>query len=67
MPERVDRARLDELLADGAQLVEVLPYNEYAAGHLPGAVSIPYKQFEGDTIAELDPDQPVVVYCSGFM
>ena len=67
MPQRVDRDRLDALVEAGAQVVEVLPPNEYGSGHLPGALSIPYKQFEGATIAELDRQRPVVVYCSGFL
>jgi rhodanese-related sulfurtransferase len=35
--------KLRELLAEGAQLVEVLPAAEYDELHLPGAISIPLK------------------------
>lgn len=67
MPTMIDRDRVLELMEQGAQLVEVLGPGEYRSGHLPGAVNIPYKQFEADTVADLDRDRPVIVYCSGFM
>jgi phage shock protein E len=57
----VDRVR--ELLAEGAQLVEVLPRREYEEQHLPGAVSVPLKEMDAGTVAGLDRKAPVVVYC----
>src|SRR5215208_6716081 len=36
MPESIALAQLKGLLADGVQLVHVLPPEEYAAEHLPG-------------------------------
>ena len=62
MPEPVDRHRVRELAAAGAQLVEVLPPDEFAWAHLPGAVNIPLKDLE-ERLGELDPSRPVVVYC----
>src|SRR5207248_2978064 len=55
--------RLRELLDAGAQLVEVLPEEEYAEEHLPGAVNIPLKRLDAETAGGLDRDAPVVVYC----
>lgn len=55
--------QLQGLLADGAQLVEVLPAVEYDELHLPGARSIPLKTLDARTTKDLDPDRPVVVYC----
>ncbi len=52
-----------ELLEAGAQLVEVLPEAEYAELHLVGARNIPLKQLDAEATADLDPSQPVVVYC----
>ena len=46
----------------GAQLVEVLPANEYAEDHLPGAVSHPLKQLDQEA-GEIDRNRPVIVYC----
>jgi rhodanese-related sulfurtransferase len=54
---------LQRLLADGAQLVEVLPEREYAEAHLPGAVNIPLKQLDADSAGVLDRERAVVVYC----
>jgi rhodanese-related sulfurtransferase len=63
MPERIEYPRLRELLDQGAQLVEVLPEEEYHQAHLPGAINIPLKELDRETAARLDGDRPVVVYC----
>jgi rhodanese-related sulfurtransferase len=63
MATTVDRQRVQQLINQGAQLVEVLPAAEYADEHLPGAISIPLKELDRDRVRELDPDRPVVVYC----
>jgi rhodanese-related sulfurtransferase len=65
-PTAVDRERLQKLLAEGAQLVEVLPRASYDAEHLPGAVSIPLKELARRAPRELEPARPVVVYCWDF-
>jgi len=63
MATHIDRDRLRELVAGGAQLVEVLPAKEYEEDHLPGALSIPLKRLDRDAVATLDPKQPIIVYC----
>ena len=63
MASGVDLDGLRELIAAGAQLVEVLPEPEYQEAHLPGAVNIPLKQLDADATRGLDRDRPVVVYC----
>jgi rhodanese-related sulfurtransferase len=63
MPIRIDLAQLQELLDGGGQLVEVLPAAEYADEHLPGAISLPLKQLDATTAAQLNPARPVIVYC----
>jgi rhodanese-related sulfurtransferase len=63
MPTRIDLEQLRELLAGGAQLVEVLPRAEYVEEHLPGAVNIPLKELDAATARQLDRGRPVVVYC----
>jgi rhodanese-related sulfurtransferase len=55
--------RVRELLEAGAQLVEVLPADEYDELHLPGAVNIPLKVLAADTTGQLDRSRAVVVYC----
>jgi rhodanese-related sulfurtransferase len=51
------------LLDAGAQLVEVLPEEEYGEEHLPGAINIPLKKLDAQTTADLDKRKAVVVYC----
>lgn len=63
MAQRIDLSRLDDLLSAGAQLVEVLPPEEYEDQHLPRALSIPLKEFRRDAVSVLDVTRPVVVYC----
>ncbi len=55
--------RLRELLDDSAQLVEVLPEQEYAEEHLAGALNLPLRRLTAQTAAQLDRRRAVVVYC----
>jgi rhodanese-related sulfurtransferase/predicted transcriptional regulator len=45
-------------------LVDVRPTEEFEAGHIEGARSIPLAELEG-RLAELPPDREVVAYCRG--
>lgn len=56
----------DELRARGDDVVvlDVRPAEEYLAGHIPGAVSIPVTEL-ADRIAELPENTEIVVYCRG--
>jgi rhodanese-related sulfurtransferase len=63
MPTEIDRREVQRLVAAGAQLVDVLPAEEYEAEHIAGAISIPLKELDRDTAATLDPSRPVIVYC----
>jgi rhodanese-related sulfurtransferase len=63
MPDVVDRDGVQRLLADGAQLVEVLPLDEYDEEHLPDAIHLPLKSLDASTASVLDPALPVIVYC----
>jgi len=65
-PLPIERARLQELIAAGAQLVEVLPPEEYDEGHLPGAINIPLKELNRETAMRLDRSKPIVVYCYDY-
>lgn len=67
MPTRIEVDQLQQLLADGAQLVEVLPEEEYQDEHLPGAQNIPLKQVDESTTAQLDKGAPLVVYCWDYI
>jgi rhodanese-related sulfurtransferase len=63
MPTEIDRNRLQQLVASGAQLVEVLPADEYEEDHLPGAISLPLRRLETEALQILDRTRPVIVYC----
>jgi rhodanese-related sulfurtransferase len=54
---------LRTLLDGDAQLVEVLPAEEYAELHLPNAVNIPLKTLDAATTTGLDRQRSVIVYC----
>jgi rhodanese-related sulfurtransferase len=66
MPEVIGADDLERLLAQGGQLVEVLPRDEYAWAHLPGARNIPLKELEAH-VDELDRAAPVIVYCHDYL
>jgi rhodanese-related sulfurtransferase len=63
MPTHIERERLAELLKMGAQLVEVLPADEYEEEHLPGAINIPLKEIDRQATDRLKRNAPVIVYC----
>jgi len=65
MPQSIDRAEVRRLMEPWcpAQLVEVLPVEEYREDHLPGAISLPLRRLEVEARRRLDPHRPVVVYC----
>jgi len=67
MPTSIDRDDVRRLLEqEQAQLVEVLPADEYELEHLPGAINIPLKQLDAETTRQLDSQRPVVVYCHDY-
>jgi rhodanese-related sulfurtransferase len=52
------------LSAPGALLLDVRPAEEYAAGHIPGAVSLPVATLEAGLVAVPPADQ-FIAYCRG--
>ena len=63
MPTEIDRTKVQSLVQQGAQLVEVLPADEYEEDHLPGATSLPLSHLETEAVKRLDQARPVIVYC----
>ncbi len=63
MPKETDRVQLRALLDGGAQLVEVLPSEEYEEDHLPGAINLPLRRLDAEAVDVLDRSRPVIVYC----
>jgi rhodanese-related sulfurtransferase/DNA-binding HxlR family transcriptional regulator len=63
--ERVGRSELLARLGDGdVVLIDVRPAEEYAAGHIEGARSVPLAELE-QRLAELPEDTEIVAYCRG--
>ena len=66
MPTDIRRDDVQRLIANRAQLVEVLPEEEYNQAHLPGAINLPLKKLNRQSANQLDPTHPVIVYCNDF-
>ncbi len=63
MPTDTDRTELLRLIdEDNAQVIDVLPEREYTESHIPGAISIPLRRLNAETVSVLARDKPVVVY-----
>ena len=63
--EPVSRDELRQRAHDGTvTILDVRPGDEFALGHLAGAISVPLTELETH-LGELDPDQEVVAYCRG--
>jgi rhodanese-related sulfurtransferase len=61
----VDRKALLKLMREEAVTVlDVRPVEEYNAGHVPGALSIPLKELQL-RLSDLPRDQEIVAYCRG--
>lgn len=58
----LDAANVSRLLGDGAMVVDVRPVPEYAAAHIPGALSIPFRPAFASWLGWLaPPDRPLVI------
>ena len=63
--EAVDAPELMERLSDGSVVVlDVRPGEEYQAGHIPGALSVPVDALEA-ALQTLPKDRELVAYCRG--
>jgi rhodanese-related sulfurtransferase len=64
MAQQIDRQRVRGLMEQGAQIIDVLPAQDYAKEHLPGAINLPIRRIEAEASRVLDRDRPIVVYCA---
>jgi len=63
--EPVSRDELTARLADGlVTLLDVRPHDEFAQGHLPGALNIPLSELDA-RVSELPAGTEIVAYCRG--
>ena len=63
MIRRIDLDQVQKMKEQGAQIVEVLASKEYADEHIPGAINIPLLHMNAASVAVLDRNRPVIVYC----
>lgn len=62
-PGVVDASAARKLVAAGVKVVDVRTPAEFAAGHVPGAVNIPYDEMAKRHGEIGPPSTPVLVYC----
>lgn len=55
---------LKRIRAKAVTVLDVRPPDEFALGHVPGAVNIPLRALKA-RLADLDPAQEIVAYCRG--
>jgi rhodanese-related sulfurtransferase len=60
----VSRGEAEELLGDGAQLVDVRAEHEWEMGRIAGATHLPLAELS-ERVGELDRERVVVFYCRG--
>lgn len=68
MPGQLEAISREELLErlreQSVTLLDVRPAAEFAQGHLPGAINIPFQELQ-QRLGELPPSQEVIAYCRG--
>ena len=47
----------------GAVLIDVREVNEFAAGHIPGAVNVPLSAIQKNILPEYPKETPLYIYC----
>jgi rhodanese-related sulfurtransferase len=62
MVNEIGREEVERLLAQGAQLVDVLPREQYEEEHIPGALSAPLSHLQQE-VGRLQRSRAIIVYC----
>jgi rhodanese-related sulfurtransferase len=63
-PREVSREEAQQLIAEGAQLVDVRAEHEWDAGRIAGAKHLPLAELS-ERVDEIEKDRQVVLYCRG--
>lgn len=61
-PREIDVDDLAVRITEGATVVDVREADEYAAGHVPGAILVPLSELEA-RVDDIPDDRPVLVIC----
>ena len=62
-----DTGKIDEVLAQGAVIIDVRSAGEFAGGHAKGAVNIPLDQLDAKIAKVKSYKKPIVVCCASGM
>jgi len=62
MINEIGREEVERLIAQGAQLLDVLPREQYEQEHIPGAISAPLSHLQQEA-GQLPRNRAIVVYC----
>ena len=68
-PDPVELDEIDELLAEGAVLIDARNRDDYAESHLAGAISLPLGELPqrlAAFIARVPKQRVLIAYCNGF-
>jgi rhodanese-related sulfurtransferase len=60
---KISAAKARELVAAGAELIDVRTQGEYASGHLAGARNVPLDELPAQAASLAKAGKPFVVYC----
>ena len=56
---------LNELRKKGITIIDVRSPQEFQENHIDGAISIPEYEIKKDIIDRINPEEEIIVYCSG--
>ncbi len=63
MPTSIAREEVQRLMrVEAAQLVEVLPSQEYQDEHIEGSINLPLKRLNQETAGRLNKARTIIVY-----
>lgn len=66
MPKMIELEEVQQLMGEGAQVLDVMSRSEFEDSHLPGAIHISIKELDENTAAQLDRARPVITYCYDY-
>lgn len=66
MPVPIGRGDVQALVADGAEVLDVLDRQEFERSHLPGASNVPLADLTADRLSGWDRARSVIVYGAGI-
>ncbi|WP_303722499.1 rhodanese-like domain-containing protein [Malonomonas rubra] len=69
LPNPVEIGEIDEMVAEGAMLIDARNIADYKAGHIKGAISLPIGEAETKLESfrqQVPKEQTLILYCNGF-